>query len=294
MVNAVLLVSLALRMSIAAQPPPPCPAPHPAGLLVRFMDVGQGDAALVSTSDGRTLLVDGGPTWPALRRVLVATTGRVPGTVDLLLVSHNHQDHIGGLPTLLRTARVTNTVENGVAAATATYGRLLDALERSGTRLLAPTRRTLTLGTATVTLLPPLPGAATQNLASVGAVVTHGQFRVLFNGDAEPRQLAWWQRSGYLNPVTVVKVPHHGSRNGTTAAMARITRTQLAVISAGRGNRYGHPHAEVVSRWQGVGARVVQTAQLGTIVVRGCADGSMHVAAEGPRVDAPTTRRRRR
>jgi beta-lactamase superfamily II metal-dependent hydrolase len=281
-------------MSIAARPPAPCPAPHPAGLLVRFLDVGQGDAALITTSDGRTLLVDGGPSWPALRGALVATAGRVPPTVDLLLISHNHQDHIGGLPTLLRTLRVANTVENGVPATTATYGRLLDALERSGTRLLAPTRRTLTLGTASVTLLPPLPGAATQNLASVGALVAHGQFRMLFTGDAEPRQLAWWHRSGYLGPVAVVKVPHHGSRNGTTAAMVRATRPQFAVISSGHGNRYGHPHAEVVARWQGVGARVVQTAQQGTLVVRGCANGSVNVAAEGPRVDAPTTRWRRR
>ena len=280
--------------TLPAQLPPPCPAPDAAGLLVRFLDVGQGDAALVTTSDGRTLLVDGGPSWTALRGALVASAGRVPRVVDLLLVSHNHADHIGGLPTLLRTARVANTVENGVPATTAVYGRLLDALERSGTRLLAPTRRTLTLGTATVALLPPLPGAATQNLASVGAVVTHGQFRLLFTGDAEPRQLAWWQRSGYLGPVTVVKVPHHGSRNGTTAAMARSTRPQLAVVSAGRGNRYGHPHAEVVARWQGVGAQVLLTARNGTLVVRGCANGSVHAAAEGPRVDAPTSKRRRR
>jgi beta-lactamase superfamily II metal-dependent hydrolase len=289
--SAWVLVPLA---ALPAQPPPPCPAPDRAGLLVRFLDVGQGDAALVTTSDGRTLLVDGGPSWPALRGALVASAGRVPRVVDLLLISHNHADHIGGLPTLLRSARVANTVENGVPATTAVYGRLLDALERSGTRLLAPTRRTLTLGTAAVTLLPPLPGAATQNLASVGAVVTHGQFRVLFTGDAEPRQLAWWQRSGYLGPVTVVKAPHHGSRNGTTAAMARITRPQLAVVSAGRGNRYGHPHAEVVARWRGVGTQVLQTAQQGTLVVRGCANGSVHAAAEGPRVDAPTSKRRRR
>ncbi len=280
--------------AIGAQLPPPCPAPDTAGLLVRFLDVGQGDAALLTTGDGRTMLVDGAPTWPALRRALVASTGTIPGTIDLLLVSHNHADHIGGLPALLRLARVANAVENGVPATTAVYGRLLDAFERTATRLLAPTRRTLTLGTATVMLLPPLPGAPTQNLASVGAEVTHGRFRVLFTGDAEPRQLAWWQRSGYLGPVTVVKVPHHGSRNGTTAAMARATRPQLAVISVGRGNRYGHPNAEVVAHWQGVGAQVLLTAENGTLVVRGCADGSVHAAAEGPRVDAPTSKRRRR
>jgi competence protein ComEC len=133
------------------------------------------------------------------------------------------------------------------------------------------------VGTTTVALLPPLPGATTQNLASVGAVLTHGRFSVLFAGDAEPKQLAWWLRQGYVPRVTVVKVPHHGSRNGTTAAFARATRPAVAVVSAGRGNRYGHPHREGVARWSAVGATVILTALAGTIAVRGCADGTYRV-----------------
>jgi beta-lactamase superfamily II metal-dependent hydrolase len=276
MVNAALLLPLVAVVSLG-QPPARCPAPDSAGLLVRFLDVGQGDAALATTPDGRTIMMDGAPTWTALQRALRQGAGGVPATVDLLVLSHNHQDHIGGVPTLLRRTTVRNVVENDLPSATATYAKVLTALQQTGPRLLAPTRRTLSVGTTTVALLPPLPGATTQNLASVGAVLTHGRFSVLFAGDAEPKQLAWWLRQGYVPRVTVVKVPHHGSRNGTTAAFARATRPAVAVVSAGRGNRYGHPHPEGVARWSAVGATVILTALAGTIAVRGCADGTYRV-----------------
>lgn len=273
MVNAALLLPLAAAL-VTAQPPPRCPAPDSAGLLVRFLDVGQGDAAVATTADGRTIVIDGAPNWKALAQAMLRDAGGIPATVDLLVLSHNHQDHIGGAPTLLQRVAVGNVVENDLPSATATYRRLLAALEQRNTRLLAPTRRTLTVGTTTVALLPPLPGSTTQNLASVGALLSHGRFAVLFTGDAEPGQLSWWLQQGYVAPVTVVKVPHHGSRNGTTAAFARATRPALAVISAGRNNRYRHPHPDVVARWQTVGATVWNTAWSGTVAVRGCADGT--------------------
>jgi competence protein ComEC len=277
MVNAVLLLPLVAVVSLVP-PPARCPAPDSAGLLVRFLSVGQGDAAVSTTPDGRTIMVDGAPTWSALHRALRQGGGGVPASVDLLVLSHNHQDHIGGVPTLLRRVAVRNVVENGLPSATATYGQLLTTLQQAGPRLLAPTRRTLTVGTTTVALLPPLPNATTQNLASVGALLSYGRFSVLFAGDAEPRQLAWWLRQRYVPRVTVVKVPHHGSRNGTTAAFARATRPAVAVISAGRNNRYRHPHPEGVARWQAVGATVMQTTLAGTIAVRGCSDGTYRVA----------------
>jgi beta-lactamase superfamily II metal-dependent hydrolase len=254
-----------------------CAAPDTAGLEVTFFDVGQGDAALLRTSDGRAVLIDGGPSEARLAFWLRA---KQVARLDLVVLSHNHLDHIGGLPHAFRRLAVANAMENGLPASTRVYGDVVAAIAASGSRVLTASRRTLTVGNVELAILPPLATAADQNNASIGLIAGHGAFRVLFTGDAEQAALEAWSRAGSLVPVTVTKMGHHGSRNGTSRALVTMTNPRLVVVSLGADNSYGHPHAEALDLWGAKGRRLLRTDEMGTITVRGCVDGTFSVASE--------------
>jgi competence protein ComEC len=275
-----LLVSGALVWApkeVAAQPLPQpafCSAPDTAAVLVHLFDVGQGDAILLRTSDARTVLVDAGPSATTVLDQL--RTARIT-RLDLLVLSHYHHDHIGGAPAVLASLAVANVLENGVPATTQSAARTLAGVERSGARVLRAEARTLTLGDLALRVLPPAPSASTQNQASVGVIAQYGAFSMLLSGDAETPTLEWWARTGAFAPVTVVKVPHHGARNGTTRSLVAQTRPTLAMVSVGRTNRYGHPAPSVLAEWAAGARHVLRTDTEGTIAVRGCRDGSIRV-----------------
>ena len=265
----------ALRVAIPA--PAACVAGDPTGILIHFLDIGQGDAALIRAPDGRHLMIDAGPDRGTALRWL-----RTLGVDSLALIigSHNHLDHIGGFPAILQAIPVRNAMENGMVTTTRIYRDFIYALERRGTTLLEATPRTLRIGGLELEVLPPWRQAKEQNDASIGVVVRHGAFRALFTGDAELEALAHWTGAKVIPRVQVVKVGHHGSRNATTSALVRATQPALAVISVGAGNTYKHPHPEALARWQAPERSILRTDQAGTIAVRGCADGSFHLSTQ--------------
>lgn len=272
------LVSLPLtlpRVSAAqgVMAPAACPAPDSTGLLVRFIDVGQGDATLLSTGEGRHVLIDGGP---RPHQVLDYLSAIGIDTIALIIATHHHLDHIGGLPAVFASLTVTNLIENGLPATTRIYEQFISALEKSGARVLQAESRELGIGSLQIRVLPPLTTTRSQNLASVGAVATFGAFRVLFTGDAEEPALRSWTSSGLIVPVTVVKVGHHGARNGTVTELVEATSPRLAIVSVGP-NSYGHPSPSVLGEWAAAQAQILRTDDSGTIAVRGCADGSYFV-----------------
>jgi competence protein ComEC len=265
----------ALRATVPA--PAACVSGDPTGILLYFLDIGQGDAALLRAPDGRYLMIDAGPDRGTALRWL-----RTLGVDSLALIigSHNHLDHIGGFPAILQAMPVRNAMENGMVTTTRIYRDFVYALERRGTTLLEASPRTLRIGGLEVEVLPPWRQAKEQNDASIGVVVRHGAFRALFTGDAELEALGHWTRAGAIPRVQVVKVGHHGSRNATTAALVRATRPALAVISVGAGNSYQHPHPEALALWQAPERTILRTDQAGTIALRGCADGSFHLTTQ--------------
>lgn len=103
---------------------------------------------------------------------------------------------------------------------------------------------------------------------------------MLFTGDAEQAALEAWSSAGSFAPVTVVKMGHHGSRNGTSRALVEMTDPRLVVISLGADNSYGHPHTEALHMWQSEGRQLLRTDEVGTITVRGCVDGTFSVVSE--------------
>lgn len=240
---------------------------------LRFLDIGQGDAVLIRLPDGRRILVDAGRHPTAVADLL---TSEGIDTLALVVASHNHADHIGGLPEVLDRFVARNYLENGIPAPTAIYGRVVAALERNGASVLAAEPRTLTLGGVQLRVLSLPPGLTKQNDSSVGLLLQFGAFRALLTGDSERRELAHWLENDNVPAVSLVKVAHHGARNGTTPQWVDATRPGVAVISVGR-NGYGMPDAEVVDLWNRVAQHVVRTDEGGTVIVRATRDGRMLV-----------------
>lgn len=247
------------------------PASHGA-LRLLSLDVGQGDATLLTTPEGRHVLVDGGP-----EQYAVANTLRRLGidTIDIIIASHNHADHIGGLSAVFDAFPVRAYIENGVPHPTAAYRHLLERVEREpGLRVLTATDRRITLGSVTLRILPPPNVHDSQNNNSVGVLAEYGRFRALFTGDAETAELHQWLRDGRVPTVTMLRAAHHGSRNGVSAAWIRAVQPTVVVISVGTPNRYGHPSARVVSQWRNASASVYRTDRDGSIDVEARRDGS--------------------
>jgi len=254
-------------------------------LRILQLDVGQGDAAIVITPENRTLLIDAGRSPEGVARVIRALG---IDTLHLVVASHAHADHIGGMPAVLATFPVRAYMDNGIPHNTSIYQRTMTAVERTGTPYLAATTRNISVGSLTIRVLSP-PFRNDQNNGSVGLLLEFGEFRALYTGDSERFALDAWLRRGSVPNVTLLKVAHHGARNGTSRRWVAATRPRIAVISVGP-NSYGHPAAEVEWMWSTSGARVYRTDQQGTIEIIASRDARVVVRTAAGITDSLTRR----
>ena len=245
-------------------------------LAIGFLDVGQGDATIILSPEGRIALVDGGRSPYAVAERLLDMG---VDTIDLMVATHADADHIGGLEGVLQRISVGAFLDNGTPHTTATYRGLLDGVEESDVTYLAATARTVALGRVTIRVLPPPSDATTQNSASVGLVVEYGAFRALLVGDAEREELAHFQRLG-VPRVSVLEAAHHGSRNGVTPAWISATAPRAVVISVGPDNAYGHPDAWALRYYGTRGRPIFRTDLHGDVWVTATRDGSFTVETE--------------
>jgi beta-lactamase superfamily II metal-dependent hydrolase len=248
---------------------------------VTFLDVGQGDAILTQAPEGRTALIDAGPgpsVAPALRQLGVES-------LDLLVATHPHADHIGGMVDVIESMPVRYFLDNGQPHPTATYERLLDALTRHPEiAYLEAIPRTIALGDVAIAVLPLPPAEFTeQNDNSVALVVRYGGFSAFLSGDSQRGEVTYLTRIGAVPDVTLLKAPHHGSDNGFTPAFLAAARPEVVVISVGN-NNYGHPGPEAMSAYASVAERVLRTDLDGAIAVLGHEDGGFDVVAAPLRV----------
>lgn len=246
-----------------------------AGKLLRvdFIAVGQGDAALVTSPTGKTVLVDGGPrrSSEALVTFLAAHTS---GPLDLILLSHRHADHLGGLTAAVDQIGARLFLDAPIPHTGPAYAGLMRALQAQGVAVRQATRgRAIDLGGgATMTLIgppqPPIVGSRSDvNANSVVTRLTYGTVSVLFAGDAEARTEAWLMASGTDLRSSVLKVAHHGSRYSSGARFLRSVGPRIAIISAGAGNSYGHPARPALARLAHSGATVYRTDVDGTVSI---------------------------
>jgi competence protein ComEC len=242
---------------------------RPSGLFeMHILDVGQGDAIALRTPAGRWVLVDGGPPRqspvPALRR-------RGVRRLSAVVVSHGDADHLGGVLPAVHAFAPELVLEPGQPLTSALYQEFLRAVDVGGVRW-QPARAgdTLVVDEVTLAVLHPTESWITsQFVANENSVVLHLRYRcfdALLTGDigaAVERRLI-----GTLGPMDVLKVGHHGSAGSTTPALLAATRAPIAIISVGRGNRYGHPDPQVLRRLGAQGARVYRTDRGGPVTLR--------------------------
>lgn len=249
-------------------------------LEVWFLDVGQGDAALLRLPGGRHVLVDAGlrdPYTDQGRRTVLPHL-RLLGVrrLEALVVSHPHADHLGGVPTLLREVPVARLLHNGQPYASELFEETERLAEERGVESRAlRAGDTLALDPAVrIEVLHPAEAPFPEEPANDGSLVlrlTYGKTTFLLTGDVEAAgeaDLVAAYGEGLRSDV--VKVAHHGSRTSSTPAFVRSAAGEgaLAIVPVARRNVYRLPNEEVLARWDSAGATVLQTAREGAIWLR--------------------------
>jgi len=264
-------------------------------LNVYFFDVGQGDSALIVSPSGKTVLVDAGPPEhsEALTRRL---SGLLDGPLDLAILSHPHLDHLGGMKPVLSALGTQRFMDPAFPHPSAAYRKLLAWLRVAGVEIRgvdSDTEPPLKIGLgegASLEILWPRPShsgflrgtRSDANANSIVALLTYGQVRMLFTGDAErPTERALQKLENLPLSADVLKVAHHGSRHSTSQAFLDLVKPRLAVVSCASNNEYGHPARSLLRRLEKQGARIHRTDEQGDL--RLVTDGtSLSVSAERP------------
>lgn len=247
---------------------------QPDGMLhVTFFDVGQGDAVFIETPSGRQILVDAGYFPSVINRHLGRTIPFMDRDIDMVIATHPDADHITGLPGVMERYEVGQFVAyTGEREVSDYYDAMLEKIEEYDIPLHRVTAGEVIEIEDGVRLeiVHPTSGHLndeSRNENSVSFRLVYGNFSMLLTGDAEEWGEEQMLRSGANLRSEVYKVGHHGSNSSSTPRFLDAVRPKIAVVSAGKDNKFGHPHPDVVARLQERGITILCTIELGSIEV---------------------------
>lgn len=243
-------------------------------LKVTFLDIGQGDACLIEFPGGGNMLIDGGEGGKYNKGKSIVSYLRRRGInrIDILLLTHPHDDHVGGLLSILKSFSVSLVLDGGKIHTSYTYEKFLKLIEtkkipyriiKSGDKIDGiPKIKILILHPS------PLPLEETgldMNNNSVVLKITYGEIGLLFTGDIEKEAEAELLRYGPLLQNTLIKVPHHGSLTSSSSVFLDAVNPQIAVISVGKNNPFRHPSPKIINRYRKKDIKVYRTDTQGAI-----------------------------
>ncbi|MDE5697039.1 MAG: MBL fold metallo-hydrolase [Lachnospiraceae bacterium] len=232
---------------------------------VHFIDVGQGDAALV-ICDGHAMLIDAGDysKGTAIQNYLQKQKVK---KLDYLILTHPDSDHIGGAPVIITKFEIDKVFVSNYEKDNKTYQKLIQALDNKHLKYTTPeVGAQYSLGTAEITILAPNGTYDDPNDASIAMMLQNGENRFLFTGDAEENAERDILATGIDLSADVYKAGHHGSRTSTSQDFFEAVSPSSAVISCGEDNSYGHPHAETLNTFRMNGVKVYRTDEDGTLI----------------------------
>lgn len=265
----VIIVCAAIYFLLTSPAPKEAAAPALASesLHVMVIDVGQGDSILLSFESGETMLIDAG-TKQAAGAVLAALESSGIEQIDILIATHPHADHIGGLSDVIARYDIDLIYMPDMQGTSKTYQNLVSIIDEKGIEVTeAYAGLEFEFGAAVCTIVSPQKDADKDaNNESVVVFLDYGDTDFLFTGDMETFAEDAVLEAGFDIDAHVLKVAHHGSRSSTSEAFLRAVSPEFAVISCGEGNKYGHPHSETLSILEYFGITTFRTDISGDIL----------------------------
>lgn len=245
-------------------------------VTVAFLDIGQGDSIYIEAPNGHQMVIDGGPD----RRVLSKLAAVMPWgdhSLDVVLATHTDADHIGGLPDVIENYTVGTMIENGGTSDTKIYARLENTITtkhvpkiiaHKGMRILLDS-----VHNVYVDILFPDRDVSQFTESNDGSIVcklTYGNESFVFTGDATvyTENLIMQKETSLQLHSQVLKLGHHGSHTSSSQLWLEKVHPDVAIISAGLHNRYGHPHKEILERLNYLGIPYRATYKEGTIIYK--------------------------
>ena len=244
-------------------------------LKVVFLDVGQGDSIYIEAPNGRQVLIDGGPD----AKLLLSLAKVMPfadRSIDMLIATHPDSDHIGGFPILLDNYKVNSIIENGAISTSAVYFSLEDKISKDkvnkiiahrGMHIILDDKKNIYMDILfpdrDITKLD-------SNEGSIVAKLVYGDNSFMFTGDAPiySENLIEWNEKNNTLKSDVLKLGHHGSRTSSSILWLEKVNPEVTIISAGKDNRYGHPHQELLDRLSFLHIPFLSTYEVGNIIFK--------------------------
>ena len=248
-------------------------------LIVTVMDVGQGDSILIEAPSGKNVLIDGGSSGKNgyITKRIVLPTLRKKGInkLDCVILTHPHEDHVGGLPYVLEKIETDLVLDSGQVHTSPAYYRFLQVIERKNVPYrIARAGQVLDLGEGVIGYIlhpsEPMMVGTNSNLDNNSVVlkVVYNKTVFLFTGDLQREGEDKILSSGCNVKSNILKVGHHGSRTSTTDEFLRAVDPEYAVVSVGAKNKYGHPSKSVLERLNGFGVMVFRTDLDGAVIFK--------------------------
>ncbi len=239
-------------------------------LTINILDVGQGDAILLEAPRGQTILIDGGPDKKVLRR-LGEELPFWERRIDLVVMSHPHEDHIFGLAAVMERYEIGVIMLTGVEAHSPTYDRLLALIKEKNIPLYtADHAEEISFDDLKLKILYPLKSFSGQRIANLNnsSIVIKASYKdidLLLTEDAEEPEEKELLASGIDLEAEILKAGHHGSETSSSEAFLKAVKPRVALISDGTGNSYGHPSPRTLKRLERLGIAFRRTDLEGTI-----------------------------
>ena len=243
-------------------------------LTVTFLDVGQGDATLIESPSGTQVLIDGGKPG-SLIAPLSRALGFFDRDLDMVVATHPDMDHVGGLIDVLERYEIGTIVMTENVKETPAFNAFLDAVEAEGANIIYARRGQVydlglgPVGSTTLAVLFPDRDVSgmESNDSSIVSRLVYGESEYLLTGDSPIEVEEYLVDLGASTLRSdVLKAGHHGSRTSTAETFVSVVDPDVAIISVGKGNQYGHPHQEVMDRFAAHGVETKNTADEGDIV----------------------------